>query len=268
MAKPKYLQSYQGSRRKTHNFGQAAKPIGLCLLFIIYLGGIIIGALIAAGCATPGLGSVFLLEMSTNKTYAIELRVGYFGGCLSVANSTTTSDESTEEAQVHCVANMRSIDLDDLGKEFWEDLNLSSTAKTSVLDTLNVTLPYAAKLQTEVFSWPPPVLQIAAFFVSGLVLLVGTTAISHTPAYKSTLLVGSLLGAFALGLALTASIASTQALNALSLAVDDAKNEGGLGDAPFSIRRGNLLITLSGVLVAFVTVFYVVIGVGFAQRTR
>lgn len=241
-----------------------------------------------------------------NETMDINLRVGYFGeqrlitpwgrvapstlptqrfqnwetsadiilfpgGCLSVANLMTDLDDNSteeEEAQINCIYGLRSTDTEDLGEELWEDLDLSGAAKSSVFEALNTTLPHAVHLQENACFWPPIVIHIATFFLSGLVLGVASTASSNKPSYKFILLVGGLLGAFALGLALTVAIASTSALNALlegGRSQDESvRNDG----APFVIRRGNLLETFSGVLVAFVTLFYVAIGYLFIRRSK
>ncbi|KAK8848534.1 hypothetical protein PGQ11_015014 [Apiospora arundinis] len=248
-------------------------------VFLTYIASIIMGGFIAGGCSTAMAKNLFLAELHVNQTHDIYFRVGYFGGCLSVANlntsSTSTTNTSTSnEPQVHCVTNMRTTDPEDLGEEFWEDLHLPAATQASVQDALNATLPYTRQLQSEVFFWSPPVLHMAFFFLSGIILFVASTAASgaslQRPAYKAVVLTGVIMGAFALGLALTATIGTTQMLNSLLLPLgggSEAKTAIA-AKAPVYMRRGGLLNGLQSGLVAVVTIFYVLIGALFVRRRK
>jgi hypothetical protein len=238
---------------------------------------------IAIGCVAPTtlVNQLDLFELHTNNTYDIMLSVGYFGtskdsllfsrcernltsvgGCLSVANQ--TGNELSTEEQKHCVANMRSKDLDDLGEEFWEDLSLSEAAQAQVKISLNATLSQAVRLQKEVFPWASVVLQPVLFVISGTMMFVALTASSHKQSYKAVLLLASLLGAFAIALSFVVAVGSGQALNAL-LNGDDSKTEQMISEG-IAMKRHSTLRYCQAVGAASTAIFYITIGVLFVRR--
>ncbi|KAK8022588.1 hypothetical protein PG993_013355 [Apiospora rasikravindrae] len=172
---------------------------------------------------------------------------------------------------------MRTTDPEDLEEELSEDLHLPAAAQASVHDALHNTtlLPYAAQLQGKSFFWPPPVLQTASFFISGIILFVASTATeSHRPAYKASVLVGAALGAFGLGLALTEAVGSKQSLNSLVLSLgggggaDEAEVAGLNAKSPVYILRGASLGYLQTALAVVVTLFYVFIDALFVRQRQ
>ncbi|KAK8057383.1 hypothetical protein PG996_011320 [Apiospora saccharicola] len=217
---------------------------------LAFLAGAIIGCPISSGCVSSGLKGLYMAELRVNQTHDVNLTVGYFGGCLSVANVTAVANLTDPVAAnngtkgdplIHCVTNMRTTDPEDLERELSEDLHLPADIQASVQDALNETVPYATQLQKQAFFWPPPVLQTVAFSFSGTILFVASTAEpSHRPGYKISVLVGAILGAFALGLALTEAVGLTQAFNGMLLSVrgPGAEVPGLASKNPVYIQRG------------------------------
>jgi hypothetical protein len=184
------------------------------------------------------------------------------GGCLSVANQ--TGNELPTDEQKHCVANMRSKDLDDLSEEFWEDLPLSEAARAQVKISLNAMLPQVVRLQKEVFPWEPVVLQPVLFVISSTMLFVALTASSQKQSYKAVLLLASLLGSFAIALSFVVAVGSGQALNAL-LNGDDSKTERMIYKG-ITMNRHSKLRYCQAIGAASTAIFYVSIGVLFVRR--
>lgn len=196
------------------------------------------------------------------------------GGCVSVANLTTSwstepssgasSNSSSKNSLTHCVATMRTIDVDDLSEEFREDLALTEEAQTQLTHTLNATIPLARHLQADVFHGSPPVLHIIFFSFSGVMLFVAYAGSSHRRRYKLVLLVAALLAAFALALAFVSAVGSLQALNAL-VNGNRSKHVQPI-DGDVFIYRGRLLDHLQAAQVSMVAVFYFVMGIMFVRR--
>lgn len=196
------------------------------------------------------------------------------GGCVSVANMTTSwstepssggsSNSSSTNSLTHCVAIMRTIDVDDLSEEFSEDLALTEEAQTQLTHTLNATIPLARHLQADVFHGAPPVLQIIFFSFSGVMLFVALAGSSHRRQYKLAVMLAALLGAFALAMAFVSAIGSLQALNALVNGNRSKDVQSISGDV--FIYRGTLLDRLQAAQVSIVAVFYTVMGIMFVWR--
>ncbi|KAK8108942.1 hypothetical protein PG984_014743 [Apiospora sp. TS-2023a] len=243
---------------------------------LAFLASIVIGCLISAGCISSGLNGLYLAELHVNQTHDVNLTVGYFGGCLSVANLThpvgtnnETNNGTKGDPLTHCVTNMRTTDPEDLGRELSEDLHLPADIQASVQDALNATVPYATQLQKQAFFWPPPVLQTVAFSFSGTILFVASTAEpSHRPGYKVSVLVGAILGAFGVGLALTEAVGLTQAFNGLLLSAGGpgAEVPGLASKNPAYIQRGDLVSRMQTGLAVVSALFYVFIGVMFVRN--
>ncbi|KAK8013136.1 hypothetical protein PG991_009407 [Apiospora marii] len=238
------------------------------------------GRLISAGCVSSGLKGLYLAELRVNQTHDVNLTVGYFGGCLSVANLTdptgttnTTATTKGGDPQTHCVTNLRTTDPEDLNEELTEDLHLPATVQAAVQDALNATVPYAVRLQRQAFFWPPPVLQTVAFAFSGTILFVAATAEpSRRAGYRVSVLVGAVLGAFGLGLALVEAVGFTQAFNGVLLSAGGGGSSSGPAEVPglgknsVYIQRGNLVAGLQTGLAVVAAFFYVFIGVMFVRN--
>lgn len=182
-------------------------------------------------------------------------------------SSVASSNSSSENSLTHCVATMRTIDVDDLGEEFWEDLALTEEAQTQVIHTLNATIPLARHLQADVFHGSPPLLHIILFTFSGAMLFLVLAGSSHRRHYKLALMVAALLAASALALAFVTAIGSLQALNAL-VNGNGSKDAQSI-DGKVFIYRGKLLNHLQAVQLSVVAVFYTVMSIMFVrQRTE
>ncbi|KAJ5210813.1 hypothetical protein N7472_000952 [Penicillium cf. griseofulvum] len=212
---------------------------------------------------------IYLAELLTNRTNDISLRVGYFGGCVSVTEAAATyspDGNSSAQTSTHCVTNMRSKDLDELSEDLWEPLDLaSSSTQSDVQSFLNTTLPQAKHLQENVFFFQPPLIHVLLFFVTGIMLLVARTGTSGKKSYKAMLLIAITLSAFSLALALVTVLGSLQGMNAL-LNSSASGEQRDLGDSLY-MSRGKNIQGLQGALVGIVVVFYVMMGALFVQRT-
>ncbi|GFF39879.1 hypothetical protein IFM58399_05733 [Aspergillus lentulus] len=251
--------------------GKTSSCLLVCLAVFSYLVAIVLGLYIVTGCVstTAKANKIYLAEISTNKTYDMSLRVGYFGGCLSVTEAAGVSSpngSSSAQTSIHCVSNMRRKDLDNLSEDLWEPLALgSSGARSNVQSFLNTTLPQAKHLQENVFFCEPPLVHILLFFVSGIMLLVARTGTSRKKSYKAMLVIAITLSAFSLALALVTVLGSLQGMNAL-LNISASGELRDLGDSLY-ISRGKTIQAIQGALAGIVAVFYVSMGVLFVQRT-
>ncbi|KAF4770602.1 hypothetical protein HAV15_012998 [Penicillium sp. str.  len=215
------------------------------------------------------INDIYLAELSTNATSAISLRVGYFGGCVSVTEGADaySPDGNSTRTSTNCVSNMRRDDLEDLSEDLWEPLHLDSgSTQADVQSFLNTTLPQAKHLQEDVFFFEPPLVHILLFFISGIMLLVARTGTSRKKSYKAMMVIALSLSAFALALALVTVLGSLQGMNAL-LNSSSSGQQRDLGDSLY-ISRDKGMLGLQGALVGIVVVFYVSMGVLFVQRTE
>ncbi|KAJ5160605.1 uncharacterized protein N7482_007609 [Penicillium canariense] len=241
------------------------------LAVISYLVAIILGLYVMTGCIskTANANEIYLAELSTNETYNISLRVGYFGGCVSVtevAEASSTNGNSSAKTSTHCVLTMRRKNLVDLSEDLWEPLHLnSSTAQSNVQAFLNTTLPQAKHLQQNVFFCEPPILHLILFFSTGIMLFVARTGTSRKRSYKTMLVTAIALSAFSLALALVTVLGSLQGMNAL-LNTSSSGEQRDLGDSLY-ISRGKPMQGVQGALVGIVAVFYLTMGALFVQRT-
>ncbi|KAK3396417.1 hypothetical protein B0T20DRAFT_508899 [Sordaria brevicollis] len=262
--------------------GMGKKKFALTLTLAILIGisclsAIILGVLIILGCTKPSfpLQNLHLLEIQNNnkntnssstETYDIRLRVGYFGGCLSVANATTANATANTTAnttakdppQTHCLLNLRSHDLNDLAEELWEDFSFppNSTTQTAVEEAVEQMLPLVIHVQKNALLPALPVVATGLFFVSCVVLLVVSTTSTATAEnnkrkrrrrYKACLLVAALLGAGAFGLAVTMTVGVQQAMGSIVWVVNgdgDGLDDGG-GGGEVVVERGVILTKLA-----------------------
>ncbi|KAJ5428364.1 hypothetical protein N7445_009818 [Penicillium cf. griseofulvum] len=241
------------------------------LAVISYLVAIVLGLYIMTSCVSTKAkaNEIYLAELLTNRTNDISLRVGYFGGCVSVTEAAATyspDGNSSAQTSTHCVTNMRSKDLDELSEDLWEPLDLaSSSTQSDVQSFLSTTLPQAKHLQENVFFFQPPLIHVLLFFVTGIMLLVARTGTSGKKSYKAMLLIAITLSAFSLALALVTVLGSLQGMNAL-LNSSASGEQRDLGDSLY-MSRGKNIQGLQGALVGIVVVFYVMMGALFVQRT-
>ncbi|KAI2698343.1 hypothetical protein DTO013E5_1809 [Penicillium roqueforti] len=259
------------------------KPIGgnrrgkksICALVFLavasYLLAISLGLYVLTSCAWTMADSnkIYLAELSTNTTYDISLRVGYFGGCLSVTDAAAVSSSdgnSSAQTFTNCVSNMRRKDLDDLSEELWEHLDHEvSSAQSDVQTFLNTTLPQFKHLQDDVFFCEPPLVHALLFFISGIMLLVARTGTSRKKSYKAMLVIAITFSAFSLALALVTVLGTLQGMNAL-LDASSSGEQRDLGDSLY-LSRGKRMLGYQGALTGIVGVFYISMGVLFVQRT-
>ncbi|GIJ85590.1 hypothetical protein Asppvi_004449 [Aspergillus pseudoviridinutans] len=251
--------------------GKTSSCLLVCLAVFSYLVAIVLGLYIMTSCVstTANANEIYLAELSTNGTYDISLRVGYFGGCLSATEAAKVSSphgNSSAQTSTHCVSNMRRKDLDNLSEDLWEPLALNSSgAQSHVRSFLNTTLPQAKHLQENVFFCEPPLVHVLLFFTSGIMLLVARTGTSRKKSYKAMLVIAITLSAFSLALALVTALGSLQGMNAL-LNASASGEQRDLGNSLY-ISRGKIIQAIQGALAGIVAVFYVSMGVLFVQRT-
>ncbi|KAH7630516.1 hypothetical protein B0T09DRAFT_398098 [Sordaria sp. MPI-SDFR-AT-0083] len=241
---------HRSTSLKLKGMGKKKSALALTLAILVgisYLGGIILG------------------------TYDIRLRVGYFGECLTVVNATTNGiKEEKEDPQIKCLFNMRSYDINDLEEELWEDFDFppNSTALAAVEEAVKRMLPMVIQVQKNALLPALPVVATAFFFVSGVMLLVATTATSHKRRYKGSLLTAALFGAFAFGLTLTMAVGTQQATSSILWAVNGDDDGLNAGHGKVVVERG---IVLTGFLSGFaflVAFFYAMMGVWFVRRRQ
>ncbi|CAI7628857.1 unnamed protein product [Penicillium glandicola] len=271
-----YEPAYAHVAHQNHGFEKSGNRKGkgtaaavVCLTVVFYLVAIVLGLIVMTSCVwtKASANNIFLAEISTNATSDVSLRIGYFGGCVSITEAAeiTSDGNSSTHTYTSCVTNMHRSDLNELSEDLWEPLKLNSSAALSdVQSFLNTTIPQAKHLQDNVFFYQPPLIHVLLFFISGIMLLVARTGASQRKSYKATIVISAALSAFALALALVTALGSLQGLNAL-LNSSVSGDEMDLGDS-FYISRGKRLEELQWALVGVVTVFYLLMGTLFVQR--
>ncbi|KAL4924372.1 uncharacterized protein BDV17DRAFT_295485 [Aspergillus undulatus] len=232
---------------------------------------------ILAGCVSTSaqVNDIFLAEWTLNETDDVSLRVGYFGGCVSItetnppatsASTSTSNSNDNNQTTTHCVSNLRGKDLTDLNDDIIDDLDLDSTAaQATVRGFLNSTLPRAKHVQENIFFFQLPLTHIILSIISGIMLLVARTGVSHKKSFKGVMVLAIVLSGFALALALVTVLGPLSGLNAL-INNDSGEEERHLGNSLY-IKRGKNMHALQAALVSIVGVFYILIGVLFVQWT-
>ncbi|KAL2812041.1 hypothetical protein BJX63DRAFT_432855 [Aspergillus granulosus] len=241
-----------------------------CFAVQTYLAAIVLGIFVVVGCtsSSSAIKGVYIAELHANDTDSFSLQFGYFGGCVTVQPELTTSTSGNRSSRVltHCVASLRDQDLEDVSESLWENLDLDSHSTTAyVQDKLNTSLPIVDHLQDDVFHWPVPVIHVALFILSGIMLFVACAGASRRKAWKGVVVLTLILCAFSLALSLATVLGTLQAMNAIlegSLSTDDLELENGL-----YLSRGSTLQAMQVGLVVIVTLFYVLMGALFTQRT-
>ncbi|KAF4544309.1 uncharacterized protein LTHEOB_6427 [Lasiodiplodia theobromae] len=208
---------------------------------------------------------LYVADLGTNDTYAVNLRVGFFGGCLSMTNTTSgpsISDGSGATAHTQCVTNMRIKDNNDLGDQLLDDWPITSAASASLRSSLNQTLGLARHLQTDVFPASPPTTHVVFLLISGILLFALSTNQSSKRGYKMLLVAGVLMGAFALALGYLASMGALRALNAL-VDGDWEVERKGVGAEGVTVQRAGRLWYMQLAQLVLVSAFYVFMGMMF-----
>ncbi|KAI0383584.1 hypothetical protein F5Y04DRAFT_278765 [Hypomontagnella monticulosa] len=238
------------SSRKGCGCGCGCGWILLLLYVLLFLSTTIIGVLMLVGSISTNssIENIYLAQLRMNTTADVQLRVGYFGGCVSIPSSPSSSP--------YCITSMRDMSPEDLSEEFEEKTGASGEA-------LGKIIPIAKHLQDDVFYWEAPVLSTVFFSISGIMLFVTLTASSNKLSYKFVVLLALVFSTISIALAFVASIGSQQALNALLKGTTHAKSAA-LSDG-ISIDRGRTQQILSDVFVASVTIYYAVTGVLFVR---
>ncbi|KAL4807632.1 hypothetical protein BDV18DRAFT_158848 [Aspergillus unguis] len=243
------------------------------LVVIAYLAVIALGGFVISGCVSTkaNANDIYLAELNSTGSSDITLRVGYFGGCVSVTSDDEQSaSTNSSSSKTICVGNMRTKDIEDLAESFAEDLTEEFSVSLG-LDTLqstlnNTLLPRAKNMQSNVFFWPPPLLHLVFFVITGIMLFVIRIAgSSQKRAYKGMVVFTIVLCGFTLSLALVSVLGALQGLNAL-LDGSVSKDESDLGDGLY-IHRGELMHGLQAAVVAVAALFYVLMGALFVLRT-
>lgn len=159
---------------------------------------------------------------------------------------------------------MRAIDVDDLSEEFWENIKLTGNAQVQLKTDLNETLPLAKHLQTDVFYPHLPVVSFILFILSSVVLLVCLASSSPKRRYKLALVLGVLLGAFALATTFATAMGSLQVLNALM--IGGRSKEVTQLDNDIFLSRGERLDLFQASQASLVGLFYSLVGIMFVGR--
>ncbi|KAF9641204.1 hypothetical protein BFW01_g563 [Lasiodiplodia theobromae] len=234
------------------------------LAALFYLAAFILGAFTLVGCISPSMEKLYVTELATNDTYAVNLRVGFFGGCLSMTNTTSgpSISDSGESAHTQCVTNMRIKDNDDLGDQLLDDWPITSAAKDELESSLNKTLDLARHLQADVFPASPPTTHVVFLLISGILLFALSTNQSNKRGYKMMLVAGVLMGAFALALGYLASLGALRALNAL-VDGDWEVEQKGMGAEGVTVQRAGTLWYVQLAQLVLVSAFYVFMGMMF-----
>ncbi|KAJ0414210.1 hypothetical protein BJY00DRAFT_321184 [Aspergillus carlsbadensis] len=242
-----------------------------CFAVFTYMAAIVLGVFVAIGCinSSSAIKGVYLAEFHTNDTYDFSLRFGYFGGCVTVTQpemGTSSGGNRSSRVATHCLASLRDQDLADVSESLWENLDLNSRSTLEyVQDQLNTTLPIVNHLQDDVLHWPVPVIHVILFTISGAMLFAACAGSSRRRAWKGVLVLILALSAFSLALSLATVLGTLSSMNAVlgdSLSRDDLELQDGL-----YLSRGDTLQAMQTALVIVVTLFYVFMGVLFAQRT-
>ncbi|KAF4311775.1 hypothetical protein GTA08_BOTSDO12563 [Botryosphaeria dothidea] len=232
---------------------------------VLWVVALICGVFALVGCLSPKMEGLYIAQLGTNNTYNVNFRVGFFGGCLSMTNTTGgvgISDNSSETSHTQCVMNMRLKDDDDLSDQLLDDWTVTDAAKAELNSSLTKTITLARHLQNNVFPASPPTAHIIFLLISGILLFALSTNQSGKRGYKIALVLGVLGGAFALALIYLASIGALRSLNAL-VDGDWSVETQSLGGAGVTVQRAEKLWYVQLAQVVLVSAFYVFMGLMF-----
>ncbi|EKG15402.1 hypothetical protein MPH_07453 [Macrophomina phaseolina MS6] len=207
----------------------------------------------------------YVAELGTNNSYNANFRVGFFGGCLSMANTTGgagISDSSSEPSHTQCVMNMRLKDDDDLSDQLLDDWAVTDAAKAELSASLAKTISLARHLQNDVFPASPPTTHLVFLLVSGILLFALSINQSGKRAYKAALTLGVLIGAFALALIYLASVGALRSFNAL-VGGDSSFDTQSLSASGVTVHRATKLWYVQLGQVVLVSAFYIFMGLMF-----
>ncbi|KAF3479707.1 uncharacterized protein GIQ15_06683 [Arthroderma uncinatum] len=256
-------QSKDTDRRSSSN------RIHAFVIVLSFVGALVIAIFVTFGCISTdlGLNHLYYAELRANGTYDVSLRVGYFGGCMSisrapVADAGASGSSSTRRA-VYCIKNMHTEAAADLSESFQEHLNVTGDMLAFTNSFLSIAILHVKHLQENVFFYEPVAIQVALLGVSGLMLFAAVGAPSHRRGYKGVVALAIFLATFAIALGLVIAIGSIQAMNAV-LGGGRPINEKLFNDS-IVISRGSRLDGLQGALAATTTLFYVLIGMLFVR---
>ncbi|KAI1424697.1 hypothetical protein F5Y12DRAFT_751282 [Xylaria sp. FL1777] len=164
--------------------------------------------LVLVGClsTSPAIPNLFLIQLQTNQSQPVQVRIGYYGLCAS----------EPSRRDLKCLPSFS------LGESQLEDLFLggSSNLDDSFVNDMDPLLKAAHVFQTKIFS--PLLAASAGLFLLSIILMLFMKrsmkslvpkSPSDTPFVRSILSVTLL---YAFGLALAAAYSTTQAANALN----------------------------------------------------
>ncbi|EOD43083.1 hypothetical protein UCRNP2_10230 [Neofusicoccum parvum UCRNP2] len=235
------------------------------LSVLLWLTALILGVFTLVGCISPNMEKLYVAELGTNDTYNVNFRVGFFGGCLSMTNTTNgvgISDNSSQTSHTQCVVNMRIKDNDDLSDQLLDDWTVTDAAKAELNSSLTKTITLARHLQNDVFPASPPTAHVILLLISGILLFALSTNQSGKRGYKVALVMGVLCGAFALALVFLASIGALRSLNALVDGDWSIKMQS-LGGDDVTVNRAGRLWYLQLAQVVLVSAVYILMGLMF-----
>ncbi|KAI0503381.1 hypothetical protein F5B22DRAFT_662081 [Xylaria bambusicola] len=165
--------------------------------------------LVLVGClsTSPSVPNLFLLQLQTNQTQPLQVRIGYYGICASQPSG----------IELKCVPSY-SFGETQLKDEFLS--NSSTTPDGTYANDMGHLLEAAYIFQTKIFS-PLIAASAALFFLSVIAMLFIKRSMkqimpnpNENPAFMRSMLSITMLYAF--GFALAAAYSTTQAANALN----------------------------------------------------
>ena len=172
------------------------------------------------------------------------------------------SNGSGIEAETRCIRNMYAHDEDDLPEELSEELKNPSS--DDIGNFLNDTLHQARHLQTEVFHYTVPLVQLVLFILGGAMLFTASTNIAPRKSYRYLLVLAFLLIVFAMGLMFATAFGSLQALHGLVNEEDSQLPSWAINNNNDSIHFADRLYSIQVAQAVMVISFAISMGLMFA----
>ncbi|KAK6223415.1 hypothetical protein LQW54_000533 [Pestalotiopsis sp. IQ-011] len=166
---------------------------------------------IACGCLYND--ELYIVQLKSNDTVPVQVRLGYLGTCVSIDGSSSPDISNTTA----CIAHNKYNDDEPLANQFTQELtNQNNTGSIQGLNsTLSSLLPLSETLRKEIFPSGIPIGFLVLFLSSTVFYWLLSAAPSSNKAYKFAFALTTILNAYGLMLGFMLSLATLQACKSL-----------------------------------------------------
>ncbi|KAF2994874.1 hypothetical protein E8E14_001548 [Neopestalotiopsis sp. 37M] len=210
----------RGGKKSTHYtpMGKPRKSVfkWLCMSILLFIAAAAMSIYIACGCLYSD--DLYIIQLKSNDTVPVQVRLGYLGTCVSLGD-TTDKDSSNKTA---CLAHIKYDDDETLAHQFIEEL--TEVDESNNVENLNATLTellsLTQTLQEEVFPSAIPVSFLVLFLFSTVFYWLLCASPSGNKAWKSCFAFTTIINAYGLTLGFMLALSVRQACKSLRFPAD------------------------------------------------